>query len=255
MADHYLKRAVISPVIVELGQRKAKRHFRQNPIFIVGCGRSGTTLLLSILGAHPHIFAIPDETTAFAHWNSKNQPKRLDRLYREFLFNKIPASANRWCEKTPNHVRHIDRIMHLFNGEVQFIHLIRDGRDVMLSRHPDSPKDYWITPERWVQDVKEGLQFRDHPNVLTVFYENLVQHYPATIESICDFIGETCTEEMYHWLENTNVVENRAWEKGVENLHTQSVGKWRKPENRKKVKSIMENPEIERLLTDLGYEK
>lgn len=254
MAENFLKKALISPAIVWLGKRKANRHFGKKPILIVGCGRSGTTLLLSILGAHPHIFAIPNETTAFAHWNSKNQPKRLDRLYREFLFNKIPAKADRWCEKTPNHVRHIDRILDYFNGEVQFIHLIRDGRDVMLSRHPDSPKDYWITPQRWVQDVKAGLEFRDHPNVLTVHYENLVRHYTATIEKICDFIGEECTEEMYQWFEHTNVVENRAWKKGVENLHAQSVGKWEKQENREKVEAVMAEPEVKTLLESLGYE-
>lgn len=254
MTDKFFKKALISPTITKLGKKKARKHFTKKPIMIVGCGRSGTTLLLSILGAHPHIFAIPKETTAFAHWNNKNQPKRLDRLYREFIFNKISNTATRWCEKTPNHVRQIGRIMDYFDGEVQFIHLIRDGRDVMLSRHPSSRRDYWITPLRWVQDVKAGLEYQGHSNVLTVYYENLVLHYNKTIENICNFIGETCTEEMYHWFDHTNVKRNSAWQNGLQNLHAQSVGKWQKPENKEKVAEISSDREVQKLLQTLGYQ-
>ena len=36
-----------------------------SPLIIGGCGRSGTTLLLSVLSAHPKVLAIPHETEAF----------------------------------------------------------------------------------------------------------------------------------------------------------------------------------------------
>ncbi len=39
--------------------------FHESPILFVGWGRSGTTLLISILFAHPDIHAIPLETSAF----------------------------------------------------------------------------------------------------------------------------------------------------------------------------------------------
>jgi hypothetical protein len=41
--------------------------FRQivdNCVFVVGCGRSGTTLLLRVVGAHPNFHAILDESYA-----------------------------------------------------------------------------------------------------------------------------------------------------------------------------------------------
>lgn len=36
----------------------------KNPLFIGGGGRSGTTLLLSLISVHPDIYAIPYETRA-----------------------------------------------------------------------------------------------------------------------------------------------------------------------------------------------
>lgn len=48
----------------------------EKPIVIGGCGRSGTTLLLSILGAHPDIFALASELYPFYPL-----PFRLKRLF------------------------------------------------------------------------------------------------------------------------------------------------------------------------------
>ena len=160
--ENFLKRHIGNPMINALGRWKERRNFTRDPILIGGCGRSGTTLLLAILSAHPNIFAFSRELVAVVDWKPADndpdslEPARLDRLYRELLWRRIPPSAQRWCEKTPRNVHHIDKILDFWPNS-RFFHIVRDPRDVLTSRHPTRPDEYWVSPERWVRDVRAGL--------------------------------------------------------------------------------------------------
>jgi hypothetical protein len=145
----------------------------QNPyLFIVGCARSGTTLLQRVVDAHPHIAITPE-----IHWIA-NFKKRDAGLTADGLITKEIASMlldhkrfpqlgvsrkeferligpeealsyadffTRFFElyrkvkgkllvgnKTPAYVRTIPTL-HTLWPKARFIHLIRDGRDVCLS--------------------------------------------------------------------------------------------------------------------------
>lgn len=178
----------------------------------------------------------------------------MDRFYKSILRASIPSSARRFCEKTPRNVRHIEEIFSFFEQEVRFIHLIRDGRDVLLSQHPDKPGAYWVAPETWVQDVKSGLAYRDDPRVFTLFYEDLIQDYSASIKALLEFLEEPYTAEMEHWYQNTAVRKNRAWQGPLEKLHGQSIQKWKRSEDTKRLREIQENDELTALLQHLNYE-
>ncbi len=45
-----------------------------DPIFIVGCGRSGTTLLRQVLGKHKNIYSVPTESHLFVNYKSRAFP-------------------------------------------------------------------------------------------------------------------------------------------------------------------------------------
>ena len=144
-----------------------------NPyVFIVGCPRSGTTLLKRVVDAHPEI-TITRET----HWITKllegddaasvGAPVTralLDRLLADERYQRLrldPAPLERLVagdrpvsyaelvttvydqhgakkgkpfvgDKTPRYVRHI-AVLHELFPHARFVHLIRDGRDVCLS--------------------------------------------------------------------------------------------------------------------------
>ena len=73
------------------------------------------------------------------------------------------------------------KVLEEFRERVKIIHIVRDGRDVVLSRHPVDTARHWISPSRWVEDVSAGLSFEGHPQVLTIRYEDLVKEYDITI--------------------------------------------------------------------------
>ncbi len=144
-----------------------------NPyVFIVGCPRSGTTLLSRMIDAHPQI-AIINETRWIAQFYKKRKgltpegrvtPAVVRRLLEYDRFSQLdisrddlealvagdePISFARLVsaifdlygqrqgkvlvgDKTPRYVRHLPVLRELW-PEARIIHLIRDGRDVCLS--------------------------------------------------------------------------------------------------------------------------
>ncbi len=254
-----LKRQIVR-LVDRMGRAKEARCFDQPPIVIGGCGRSGTTLLLSIIAAHPDIWAPSYETIGLMYWTTirdehgveKRVPSRLDRFYRWLLFSRVPRVACRWAEKTPRNVRHIGEILDYW-PEAKFINIIRDPRDVLTSTHRDAPDQYWIPPRRWIRDVGEGLAFQHHPRVYTLRYEDLVQDFEPTVQDLCGFLDLDCGEEVLHWHEYTRVRRHRAWKGKVKQIHTQSLEKWKRPEHRERLAEILSNPKIRELMKIVGY--
>ena len=139
--------------------------------FIVGVGRSGTTLLRLMLDAHPRL-AIPPEThfvpaVIQAFWRLRVTPERVLEAMRSGERTGWPDSGldeatmlarlraikplnapdtlrafyrlyaerygkERWGDKTPHYVTALPRIGRAL-PEARFVHVIRDGRDVALS--------------------------------------------------------------------------------------------------------------------------
>jgi hypothetical protein len=141
-----------------------------NPyLFVVGCPRSGTTLLQRMLDNHPQLAVAND--SHFIPRVMENVPIGVDplltpelveqvRTYRRFYRLALPDDAVREAaresrtygefvgalyseygrlhgkplagEKTPDYVRRLPRLHPLFPW-ARFVHIIRDGRDTALS--------------------------------------------------------------------------------------------------------------------------
>ncbi|MBN2103494.1 sulfotransferase [bacterium] len=257
-----VKRITINPILRNLGKIVEKRNFSDEPVFVTASPRSGTTLLLAIIGAIPNIFAVPEQTYAFDRWKKvRNRPYqyypyRIDRLYRYFLFYGFDKNATRWCEKTPRHVEHIEKIVDFYGGKVKLIHLIRDGRDVVVSKHPKHrPNEYWVSPNRWLKSVRYAWGLRDKPYLYTVFYEDLVRDYRPYLKEICEFIGEPYTKGLENWMEKTNVQKSKHWGHKVKPVSTSAIGKWKKPEHKQRIEEFMNNEECVEMMKVLGYIK
>lgn len=229
------------------------RYFTRGPIILGGCPRSGTSLLLSILSACPNVYCIPEEAWAF--YNTKHLDE-FQHYLQKWLWPKIPPGTEhwypRWCEKTPRNVLAFQNIIEYFGPDARLIDVIRDGRDVVTSRHPQSPQKYWVEDWMWVWYVKEGLRFAEHPQVLTIRYEHLVTDFETTIATVCEFINEKCTDSMLDWFNNTKIKTHSAWFGPVKPITKQSIGRGR-DSNNDAVAKLMNNGEAVALLTMLGY--
>lgn len=251
-----------TPEQLERWQRNKQRVeelLTQPPVLIGGCGRSGTTLLLSVMSAHPQVFAIGQETNVFCpngYHASADFSAALSvnlKFYDDFDALQPGGGHDRWCEKTPKNVLFFPQIVDHFNGNVRLLHIIRDGRDVVTSRHPYKKEVYWVSVERWVTDVSAGVEFAQHPLVHTVRYEELIRDNDRVVRGICDFLELPWCAEMADWHKHATVRENAAWDGEVKPLFESSIGKWKKDEHAERLNELMSHPQAKRLLGELGY--
>jgi hypothetical protein len=230
----------------------------EHPILIGGCGRSGTTLLLSLLSVHPNIYAIPEETIAFClEYHAADPPEsdafRLHWLYARLLGAEDLGNAHRWLEKTPSNVHNIGRLIDFFGSGLRFLNIVRDGRDVVTSRHPSRPDEYWLTPRDWVRNVRAGVRMEAHPQVYTVRYEDLVASPWATLRRLCAFLDEPYADAFEDYPATATVQTSSAWHGPAEPVHEASVRRWQQPEHRDVVETLMATPGAVDLLRRYGY--
>jgi hypothetical protein len=236
----------------------ADGRFSSPPIIIGGCGRSGTSLLLSILAAHPHIIGIPHETTAFCPKaytavRDLDAPFETKRITEYLSAAEIPPGVTRWCEKTPKNILVFGRLLDAFGDRVRLINIVRDGRDVITSRHRGRPNRLYVSVDRWATNVKAGLPFDFHPQVLVVKYEDLIMRFEQSVARIMLFLDEQLESRVLDWHANTTVRTHPAWKGHVASLHTNSIGRWREACYKDVVSWMMGDPEAVYLLKHYGY--
>jgi hypothetical protein len=188
-----------------------KIRFHRAPIILGGAPRSGTTLLLAVLGSHPSIYSIDYETASL---HPRVRPLKLLKfllLESKTELRRIPKEKTRFCEKTPGNVLQGSEIIDLFHGEVKIINIFRDGRDVVTSRHPLRPEEFWVKIETWCHYVERGLALDHFPQVMSIRYEDLVAEPEETLKRVCSFLGEEFDGRMLTHHEHTNVTSNLAW--------------------------------------------
>ncbi len=235
---------------------KKYRKLNRTPIIIVGAPRSGTTLLLAILDAHPLIQSIPTETNILLtprsfHWSHLNRIKKSLEVLSALPDKNLKVTADRWCEKTPKNIHHLDQIIKEFGKKGKIIHIVRDGRDVILSKHPLYPDQYFVKPEEWIDDVSKGLKWNMHPSVYLVRYEDIVLQFKTTIESLCNFLKLPVREEILQFHRHTTIRQFNSWEGQVRSLFKDSIGKRNYPENMKRIEELERFSEANQILQRL----
>lgn len=205
------------------------------PLFIVGCGRSGTTLLKDLLNSSPEIKIPPESHFLLEFYKLYGDPtsdeeaihllerlqnmyrfKRYDldiepedvkhfRTYREFInyvYSQFAAKYEvpRWGEKTPHYVKYMDDILELFPN-ARIVHMIRDGRDVALSiiNREWGPNNVYKAAQFWKKTLDQGLPLAKNipaDQYIEIRYEDLLRDPESTMQTICHFAGLTYSEKL-----------------------------------------------------------
>lgn len=180
------------------------------PIFIIGCPRSGTTLLRMIIDSHPNISCGPEThflvdlanmttkrwgpITRFG-FDRNNWNARLRELFGRFHTDYMRTRGKRrWAEKTPVYTLYLDFVNELF-PDAQFVHIIRDGRDVVGSFQ--ERWGFWAAAlaaiRVWSRHVRAAREFgRTVPGdrYRELRYERLVRDPEPTLRELFTFLGE-----------------------------------------------------------------
>lgn len=107
------------------------------------------------------------------------------------IFGSLAAGKNkyRWCEKTPDHVQHIELLSGTFPG-ARFVHMIRDGREVAYSIGRRQKRQPELVIYRWKKLVETGRAAgaKLPGRYLEVRYEDLTQDARQQMGKVCNFL-------------------------------------------------------------------
>lgn len=161
------------------------------PIFVVGCGHSGTSMLAAVLERTDELMLVGYESGAFFPKKGLFASKEAVRAW---LNLSRQTEHSGFIEKTPKHIHCMDRIRKVV-PDARFVAIARDGRDVMASF-----KGRGLSPEfaveRWCTDNTAVLAARDEKDVIFTTYEAIVSEPVVEVSRICDRLDVAYSPEL-----------------------------------------------------------
>lgn len=230
-------------------------------VFIVGVGRSGTSLLQSMLAAHPDIRAFPE--TSFLRrypFSIARSPcgflddRALERvegfsdrlaklngvIAREDMIDAYmdvvsDLNGRAVLDKDPRLVEFIPNLYKSFGGCVKVVHIFRDPRDVLASKK----KAAWSSGRHLIEYlVASYVQLRDackaehQYEILSISYESLIENPKDCLVSVLEYIGLPYNDSV---LDHANAAKSLvhgselAWKKETfRPVNADNSGKWSK---------------------------
>jgi Sulfotransferase family len=189
-------------------------------VFICGALRSGSTMVHLMLNHHPSIdnpgefdflFDQVGDDGSFPRREEFHEWLEIERIFNSHHLKIDPALEVRELIRSfvaqlqkadkvlaLNIHRNFHRVPYVF-PEAEYIHLIRDPRDVARSSigmgwagNVYYGVDHWVATEESWKVLRQQLQSEPH----TLRYENLVRDYPAELRSLCAYLEIPYSDEM-----------------------------------------------------------
>jgi hypothetical protein len=199
------------------------------PIFVVGTGRSGTSILVQALGKHPLILSMPGEAPFINYIGTLPYPLEFGevkdyyvkslQIPKELLYESLrrlcfESAAGRnygikkiikaivrldfsslrkryWCAKTFPSVDASKGLMQLY-PEAKFLYIIRHGCEVVQSRtrfHGFRQQNFIEHCRAWSQSIEKYRYLADLESAIEIRHEQLAAQPERMFQKIFTFIG------------------------------------------------------------------
>ena len=252
------------------GVSPSTRTTTEEPFFLVGSERSGTTLLRLMLAHHARIECAPEfeflvqQLPAHEGWPELGPYHDWLSTHRIFLPHGLaidraldyPALMKsflaQYCARSKKPLRgatchkHFDRLLRIW-PRARFVHLVRDGRDVARSCIGMGwAGNVWSGAERWIEAERLWEALAPHLETLRRFelrYEDLITEPERELARLCAFLGTEFDPAMLEYHRDSS----------YERPDPKLVGQWKKKLSAREL-ALLE-ARIGAMLRERGYEE
>ena len=185
----------------------------RRPIFIIGCGRSGTTILGTALSQHREVTYLNEPRylwfSAYPKtdvWSIKAkarkgkllltetdiEQRKSNKLSRLFRYETIISRRSVLIEKLPINNFRLNFIQQIF-PDARFIHIYRNGLEVAKSIEKLSEQGHWFGSKsyKWEQLVDYSMNLDDVHNLTalcTTYFDKGLLEWRLSTESAVTFL-------------------------------------------------------------------
>ena len=193
----------------------------EDPIFLVGVHRSGTSLLRRVINSHPNI-ACPAESFFLEHYVRMLEDRHVADGYRSFGNDpemmrcdiakkasslheayRIAQDKPRWADKTPQYTKILSGLQTLFGDGCRFLMIYRHPFDTVASLiergwdlSGDGAFNLAATLEHLGREYRNQIDFeKSNPDIcVRVKYEDLVLQPEMTLRKLMPLLGEAFSD-------------------------------------------------------------
>jgi Sulfotransferase family len=160
----------------------------------------------------------------------------IQLIFDHYFQHQGGQSTQILLEKTPLHVGYLQVILRQF-PEAKVIEVIRDGRDVCVSRAARAQKAKWAklsvqgTMKQWKRCIELGEKFRAMPEfadrIQSVRYESLIANQAQELQRMFTFAERAWDNQLIDQIITATDI-NRVADKGEGNsVRSGTIGEWR----------------------------
>ena len=236
-------------------------------LHIVGCSRSGTTMLHDARAAFQNA-VLHDEETAPSSYPGLKEAWSLYCEGARVPGPRFLVTKRVWGWFKPEALEELARYVRRY--DVCLVNIVRDPRDVLTSRHKWHRDRYYVEPEFWQASMQATRwlldELADHRLKLTVRFEDLILAPDTLQQQLCALVPLRLRDNVASLGALKDNLESSRQHEGnmvdylndLRNFDPEAIGRWRNdPTSVERVQQLLDSPqgdEIRAFMRAHGYE-